>query len=231
MKFGPERYAMHALNGILAGMAAGSASGGGWDLDVPQHAMEPAVDHLVRQATAAGKHARMLRGLLSVELPEITRHISPHDLVAIRRNEEIFADWRHELRAALRALTDETDSEAIPPTRQLLQQELEGAARRANAGVGRSAAITAVKSGLIGTSISTIVGLAFGSLAISAAGAGLSTTAGLLFAWLRGMPQRPVRRALAPALRNLQQSVGEPAQIGDREHRTSHMARLKPRST
>lgn len=81
MKFGPERYAMHALNGILAGMAAGSASGGGWDLDVPQHAMEPAVDHLVRQATAAGKHARMLRGCFRSNCPR-SRDTSRHTILS-----------------------------------------------------------------------------------------------------------------------------------------------------
>jgi len=207
MTFGPESYAMHAFNGILAGMVAGSEAGGGWDLYLPQREMQAALGYLVGQAAggpgtpATGKRRSLqtLPRLLSVELPGIQSGIRTSDLVALRRNEEVFAEWRDELRKALTTLSDDLAADPGMPQDarlEIVRQELRRSAARAKSRVGRSAALSHLKGGAVDATIGTVVGLGLGSPVAAVASAGLSEAAVLLYRWLSALPSRPARQAL-----------------------------------
>jgi hypothetical protein len=208
MAFGPESYAMHAFDGILAGLAAGSEAGGGWDLYLPQREMQPALDYLVNQAAGGSgtqmsldpRDLRTLPRLLAVELPGICGNIRMSDLVALRRSEEAFAEWRDELRKALTTLSDDLEADPeMPQAAHLaaLQKELRRSAARAKSQIGRSAALSHLKSGAVDATIGTIVGVPLGSPTAAVVSAGLSELAVLLYRWLSALPSRPARQALA----------------------------------
>jgi hypothetical protein len=140
MPFRPETYALFTLNGILAELATSTVERGGWDLYLPQRAMQPVLAYLTEKEYPAAKtvsrteqrHSRFLGDLLQVQLPNLTDQIKPGDLVAIRRDDAAFADWRKDLTAALRVLDEKlAEQPALTPADQLqtIQDDLKGAAR------------------------------------------------------------------------------------------------------
>jgi hypothetical protein len=137
MPFRPETDALFALNGILAELATSTVERGGWDLYLPQRAMQPVLAYLTEKEYPAAKtvsrteqrHSRFLGDLLQVQLPNLTDQIKPGDLVAIRRDDAAFADWRKDLTAALRVLDEKlAEQPALTPADQLqtIQDDLKG---------------------------------------------------------------------------------------------------------
>ncbi|MRH92784.1 hypothetical protein GFY24_36115 [Nocardia sp. SYP-A9097] len=200
--FQPESYASVALNGILAGLTAGDADHGAWDLYLPHPAMEPVLGYLAGPSRSMdrGKRRKLLRNLISIELPNITDHITPHDLAVIRRDEGVFAAWRHDLKAALRALDDELDQDPELPSEKrlaIVRDDLAGVAARVNSGIGKSAALTLLKAAGITFTIGGIVELAAGHSEAALTTVPIAAALGLLYEYLSGRRERVTGQALA----------------------------------
>lgn len=212
MPFGPESYAMHALNGILAQLETCTSEYGGWDLYLPQPAMQSVLAYIVKRATKAPPKPRrsgnrhdpkFLRELLRVELPNITERISIQDLVNIRSNDDAIDEWRRNLRAALRALNDEvTDRADLRPDVlcQIVREELRPAADHAAAQVGRSKVLSELRGEAITFVIGAVVEMSVHPPETLIGGAATLTTAtcaSLVYRWLNGRKTAPGRKALA----------------------------------
>ena len=172
MPFGPEAYAMHALNGVLAELATGTVEHGGWDIYLPHAAMQSALEYVVKRAWDApakspgsNRHEpRLMRDLLNVELPDPAAQITVADVVNIRRNDEAFSTWRRDLRGALRALNDELadhDDLSADAARKTLAEELHPAMQQVRKQMGRSRFLSAIGAGGVDFSIGAVVEISF----------------------------------------------------------------------
>ncbi len=212
MPFGPEAYAMHALNGVLAELATGTVEHGGWDIYLPHAAMQSALEYVVKRAWDApakspgsNRHEpRLMRDLLNVELPDPAAQITVADVVNIRRNDEAFSTWRRDLRGALRALNDELadhDDLSADAARKTLAEELRPATQQVRKQMGRSRFLSAIGVGGVDFSIGAVVEISFhgaegiGSGALTSLSA--ATCAVLVYKWLEGRKNAAGRRALA----------------------------------
>jgi hypothetical protein len=211
MPFGPEAYAMHALNAVLAELATGTVEHGGWDIYLPHAAMQSALEYVVKRAWDApvksrgsNRHEpRLMRDLLNVELPDLTAQVTVRDLVDIRSNDEAFSTWRRELRGALRALDDELADHgdlSADAARKTLADELDPAMQKVRKQVGRSRFLSTIGGGGVDFSIGAVVETLFhGAQGLPGAVPTLTATvcAALVYEWLKGGKTAAGKRALA----------------------------------
>ena len=178
--------------------------GGNFSVYLPRRCYQSLFSHLVRKGNELlqtiqpnGEHDMLLTAeLLALDLPRLN-NLSLGDLVAIRRSEDVFEDWRRSLRRGLR------EASRLDPcllgrentALQAIRDELAELARRAGLATTKSRVLSSVRQGAKGFAVDTLAALIASPTAVSAAITAGGIKGGLEFLWNHLTAHTPTTQA------------------------------------